>query len=192
MELRFGKVMMFDTPYKLEALTQALGEKDKAHAAEALKLIAFNADRKIIEGGAKVVTANVLIGRTNHRKKSADGGDDSEVGLVAFLVLRIKLLQWLNDRYPLVREDVRMVFKNIDTFEESFPSDARRQQLAANGQRDKSQDLAWMQSLTGLDKLYKELVQGLFNAAHDDDLKESMHKLKTCEIEVVLDEVEDL
>ena len=171
MEMKHGKHFLVDCKYKLECISQILGELNKSYHYDVIQYLSFFVDRGRVHGGAKGLSVNVLSGRNIHakskRKRGApdDNDDDTSTalfGLVHFSLVKSKSMEFFHHRYP-VCEDLAAVFKDISSFQQHFPESG---EIASD-----HVSIAWLGSLSGYKKLWKDFAINLFSGTYDDHLK---------------------
>ena len=131
--MRFDKLLLFHCKFKVESVLQVLGGRDAGRLAAVLRYIVFFTDHGRIPGGPKAVTQAVLSGVQTHKTKGEESNTSTAVALVLMLLLKLKAHEYLVNHYPTVSEDVRDVYKDVETFEKHFPSDARQQRMIERG-----------------------------------------------------------
>ena len=186
MEMKHGKHFLVDCKYKLECISQILGELNKSYHYDVIQYLSFFVDRGRVHGGAKGLSVNVLSGRNTHakcKKKRKAGNDDNEddesktlFGLVHFSLVKSKSMELFHQRYP-VGEDLAAVFKDISSFQKHFPESGEIASADVN--------IAWLGSLSGYEKLWKDFATNLFSGAYDDHLRAAYQAKQTMDMSLL-------
>ena len=94
------------------------------------------------------------------------------------------------DRYHThISEDLQAAYSSIDVFDENFPCDAVQARAYQDG-RTMNTDLAWLNTLDGAQKLWKDAVHDFYMAKFDDDLREAFCRHNTFDAVVYFNDPE--